>query len=85
MYLKDQNALDDFLISSGLDGSILRLADGSALSGNDLAEVVLIARKVSSLLLNFPKNYDIRLIEHAAIAEALQSGGGDGFLPEEPG
>ena len=46
------------------------------MSGNDLAEVVLIARKVSSLLLNFPKNYDIRLIEHAALAEALLSGGG---------
>ncbi len=76
VYLKDQNALDDFLISSGLEGSVLRLADGSALSGNDLAEVLLVARKVSSLLLNFPKNYDTRLIEHAAIVEALQNGSG---------
>ena len=76
VYLKDQNALDDFLIASGLEGSILTLSDGSALSGNDLAQVLLVARKVSSLLLNFPKNYNSELIEHAAIVEALRNGSG---------
>ena len=74
VYLKDQNALDDFLIASGLEGSILTLSDGSALSGNDLAQVLLVARNVSSLLLNFPKNYNSELIEHAAIVEALRNG-----------
>ena len=72
VYLKDQGDLDDFLLGSGLEGSVLKLASGAALSGNDLSEVLKVARKVVSLLDSFPKNYWNHLIEHAAIVGALR-------------
>ena len=74
VYLKDQNELDDFLLESGLEGSVMTLSDGSALSGNDLSEVLLVARRVSNLITKFPQTYWGYLVEHATIVDALSSG-----------
>ena len=40
VYLKDQSALEDFLIQQGSEGSILRLSDESEISSQDLIRVV---------------------------------------------
>ncbi|TNF59356.1 MAG: DNA gyrase subunit B, partial [Rhodobacteraceae bacterium] len=44
VYLKDQAALDDYLIQQGIEGAVLRLGTGEELVGQDLARVVDEAR-----------------------------------------
>jgi len=49
-YLKDERALDDHLIDSGLEGAAFRLGDNSAQSREDLRRTVDIARSVTNLV-----------------------------------
>ena len=74
VYLKDQVALEDFLIEQGLEGSVLELGDGSRISGADLARVLGEARRVRNILNAFPTNYSRHVLEQAAIAGALVPG-----------
>ncbi|WP_424926952.1 DNA topoisomerase (ATP-hydrolyzing) subunit B [Amaricoccus tamworthensis] len=74
VYLKDQAALDDYLINQGLDGASLRLGDGSVVAGGDLARVVTEAREVKSSLEAFPTHYSRHVLEQATIAGALLPG-----------
>ncbi|MEL6279555.1 MAG: DNA topoisomerase (ATP-hydrolyzing) subunit B [Pseudomonadota bacterium] len=71
VYLKDQRALEDFLIDSGIEGATLTLADGSQLAGPDLRRVVEEARTVHSLLTSLPTHYPRFVVEQAAIQGAL--------------
>ncbi|MEM7269382.1 MAG: DNA topoisomerase (ATP-hydrolyzing) subunit B [Pseudomonadota bacterium] len=68
VYLKDQKALDDYLIEQGLEGAILRLADGAQLGGEDLRRVVEEARTVRAILSAFPTHLPRFVLEQAAIA-----------------
>ncbi|MXU64863.1 DNA topoisomerase (ATP-hydrolyzing) subunit B [Oceanomicrobium pacificus] len=74
VYLKDQMALEDYLIEQGLTDASLQLGDGSVLAGADLARVVDEARQVRTILNAFPTLYPQFVIEQAAIAGALVSG-----------
>ncbi|TPE49707.1 DNA topoisomerase (ATP-hydrolyzing) subunit B [Amaricoccus solimangrovi] len=74
VYLKDQPALDSYLIEQGLEGASLRLGDGSVLAGADLARVVEEARAVRAALGSFPTHYSRHVLEQAAIAGALARG-----------
>ncbi len=74
VYLKDQIALEDYLIEQGLEGSVLELGDGSRISGADLARVLAEARRVRNILNAFPTNYSRHVLEQAAIAGALVPG-----------
>jgi DNA gyrase subunit B len=74
VYLKDQPALDQYLIEQGLDGARLRLGSGAVLAGADLARVVEEARAVRAALNAFPTHYARHVIEQAAIAGALMPG-----------
>ena len=78
VYLKDQPALDDYLIEQGLDGASLRLGSGEVLSGADLARVVAEARQARAALAAFPTLYPRPILEQAAIAGALVTGQLDG-------
>ena len=44
VYLKDQAALEDYLIEMGVEGAVLRLGTGEEIAGADLARVVEEAR-----------------------------------------
>ena len=57
VYLKDQAALDAYLIEAGLEGAMLRLGSGAVLAGADLARVVEEARVVRATLAAFPTHY----------------------------
>jgi DNA gyrase subunit B len=70
-YLKDERALEDYLIEQGLEGVTLRLANGEARSGLDLRHVVEQARAVRSILSGLHSRYRRPVIEQAAIAGAL--------------
>ncbi|MET0313308.1 MAG: toprim domain-containing protein, partial [Hansschlegelia sp.] len=70
-YLKDERALEDYLIDQGLDGVTLRLGGGEERSGLDLRTVVETARQIRSLLGQLHSRYRRSVIEQAAIAGAL--------------
>ena len=70
-YLKDERALEDYLIGTGLDGVSLKLADGEVRSGADLRAVVDEARQIRALLGGLHSRYRRAVVEQAAIAGAL--------------
>src|SRR5690606_24387815 len=74
VYLKDQSALDDYLIQQGTDGALLRLGSGEEITGADLSRVVDEARVVRRSLLAFPTHYPTHILEQSAIAGALLPG-----------
>ena len=74
VYLKDQSALEDYLIQQGSEGTILRLGDGSEISSHDLIRVVEEARQLKSVLDAFPTHYPRHILEQAAIAGAFVPG-----------
>lgn len=49
-YLKDDRALEDFLIDAGLDSCVLTLHDGSQISGEDLRATAAQAHEVRNLI-----------------------------------
>ncbi|OWJ80748.1 MULTISPECIES: DNA topoisomerase (ATP-hydrolyzing) subunit B [Haematobacter] len=77
VYLKDQAALEDYLVHQGVEGAILRLGDGSEIAGADLARVVEEARTVRRVLQTFPTHYPQNILEQAAIAGAMLPGAVD--------
>jgi len=71
VYLKDDAALDEYLVDVGLDGLVLEGPDGQR-SGADLRTLVDHARRVRSLMRYVPRKYDYALIEALAINGALK-------------
>ncbi|MGR3397467.1 MAG: DNA topoisomerase (ATP-hydrolyzing) subunit B [Paracoccus sp. (in: a-proteobacteria)] len=74
VYLKNEAALEDYLIQQGVEGATLRLADGQQITGNDLARVVEEARVARRVLRAYPTHYPPHITEQAAIAGALLPG-----------
>ncbi|HEY1143889.1 MAG TPA: DNA gyrase subunit B, partial [Sphingomicrobium sp.] len=72
VYLKDDPALDEYLVDAGLDGLILETTDGTR-SGQDLRVLVDHARRVRTLMRYAPRKYDPALIEALAINGALKT------------
>ena len=70
-YLKDEIALEDYLIETGLGDAVLTLASGEQRSGADLAELVKQARDIRAILETLPSRYPKFIIEQTAIAGAL--------------
>jgi len=70
-YLKDEAALDEYLVHQGSHHAELRLASGTILTGDRLMEVIEKARMVVSLLKRFQAHDWLPAIEHAAIAGVL--------------
>jgi len=77
VYLKDQAALEDYLVHQGVEGAILRLGDGSEIAGADLTRLVEEARTVRRVLQSFPTHYPQNILEQAAIAGAMLPGAVD--------
>ena len=74
IYLKDERALDDHLIDSGLEGATFQLGDGSVQTRDDLRRTVDIARSVTNLVKPLALSRRVTsqaVIEQAAIAGAL--------------
>ena len=69
VYLKDDSALDQYLVDAGLDGLMLEGAEQR--TGEALRELVEHARRVRTLMRYAPKNYDPAMIEALALAGAL--------------
>ncbi len=80
VYLKDQAALDDYLIDMGTEGAVLRLPDGQEIAGNDLTRVIEGARQFRRVLDAFPTHYPRPILEQAALAGAFDPGRADDDL-----
>jgi DNA gyrase subunit B len=80
VYLKDQAALDDYLVEMGTEGAVLRLTDGTEIAGNDLARVIEGARQFRRVLDAFPTHYPRAILEQAALAGAFDPGRADADL-----
>ncbi len=80
VYLKDQAALDDYLMEMGIEGAALRLGNGEEIAGQDLRRVVDEARQVRRILQHFPTHYPQAILEQAAISGAFLPGAADGDL-----
>jgi len=70
-YLKDERALEDYLIDTGLEDTALRLSSGEVRAGNDLRKLVEEARTIRNLLNGLHSRYNRKVIEQAAIAGVL--------------
>jgi DNA gyrase subunit B len=70
VYLKDDAALDEYLVDVGV-GSVSMESAGGGRSGNDLKAVVNHARRMRSLMHYVPRRYDPAIIEGLALVGAL--------------
>ena len=80
VYLKDQSALEDYLIAQGVEGAVLRLPSGEEIAGQDLSRVVEAARTFKRILEAFPTTYPRHILEQAALAGAFDQGRADADL-----
>ncbi len=72
VYLKDDAALDDYLVEAGLEGLVLETTEGPR-SGADLKHLIDHARRVRTLMHYAPRKYDSALLEALAINGALKT------------
>ncbi|WP_341989139.1 DNA topoisomerase (ATP-hydrolyzing) subunit B [Azorhizobium sp. AG788] len=73
-YIKDEKALEDYLITAGLDDASLHLASGEVRTGADLAAVVELARQLRATLNNLHPRYNKAVAEQAVLALAVAAG-----------
>jgi DNA gyrase subunit B len=70
VYLKDDPALDEYLVENGVASSILE-GPGGARSGADLRALVDHARRMRTLMRYVPRRYDPTIIEALAMGGVL--------------
>jgi len=70
VYLKDDSALDQYLVDAGVGANVLE-ASGGARSGEDLRELVEHARRMRTLMRYVPRRYDPMIIEALALGGAF--------------
>jgi DNA gyrase subunit B len=72
LYLKDERALEDYLIDAGVEGAVLRLASGVEFGGPQLKTLVEEARQFRGLMQALHTRYDRAVVEQAMIAGAFR-------------
>ena len=72
-YLKDERALEEYLISAGVEDAVFKTYAGDERAGADLREVVDQARAIRNLLNNLHTRYNRKVVEQAAILGVLSS------------
>jgi DNA gyrase subunit B len=73
-YLKDERALEDYLIDTGLEDTTLALSSGEIRAGLDLRKLVEDARVIRNLLRGLHSRYNRQVVEQAAIMSVLNAG-----------
>jgi DNA gyrase subunit B len=66
-YLKDERALEDYLIDQGLVDAVLVAGDGTERAGRDLREVVDQARQIAGGINGLHSRYNRNIVEQGAI------------------
>ena len=73
VYLKDQAALDRYLVDAGLHGRVLETQSGTRFA-EDLRALVDGALRLKNLLAFVPRRYDLGIVEQMALVGALEPG-----------
>ena len=71
-YLKDERALEDYLIAAGIEEAVLRLSNGEEVAGADLHKLVEDSRTIRGLLGGLHSRYNRQVVEQASIAGVLR-------------
>ncbi|HWU16505.1 MAG TPA: DNA topoisomerase (ATP-hydrolyzing) subunit B, partial [Devosia sp.] len=74
-YLKDEDALNDYLIDAGLEEAVFTTRDGHQHGGTDLRAIVQQARGIVAAIDNLNTRYNRNLVEQAAIVGGLDPDG----------
>ncbi len=77
-YLKDERALEDYLINTGSQDAIYKSDNGLAHKGADLIDIVQNARELNNALNALNNRYNRSIVEQAAIAGAFDAGALEG-------
>ncbi|MGH6769723.1 MAG: DNA gyrase subunit B, partial [Xanthobacteraceae bacterium] len=72
-YLKDERALEEFLIDSGTDEAVLHIYSGEHRAGPDLRRLVEEARIIRNVLNGLHSRYNRQVVEQATILGVLNS------------
>jgi len=70
-YLKDEKALEDYLIGEGLEDAVLITGENATRAAADLREIVEKARRIGAILEGLHSRYPRFIVEQTAIAGAL--------------
>ncbi|HEY1124721.1 MAG TPA: DNA topoisomerase (ATP-hydrolyzing) subunit B [Sphingobium sp.] len=70
VYLKDEPALDQYLVDNGVDTLVLETTGGQR-SGADLRSLIDHARRMRTLMRHVPRRYNYAIVEALALAGAL--------------
>jgi DNA gyrase subunit B len=70
-YLKDERALEDYLIATGVEEAVLKLATGEERASGDLQTLVEEARHSRNILNGLHSRYNRQVVEQAAILGVL--------------
>ncbi|MCZ8370988.1 MAG: DNA topoisomerase (ATP-hydrolyzing) subunit B [Porphyrobacter sp.] len=73
VYLKDQPALDRYLVDAGLQGRVLETSGGTR-GAEELRALVDGALRLKNLLAFVPRRYDSGIVEQMALVGALEPG-----------
>ncbi len=73
VYLKNEQALEEHVLASAIEGSILKSATGTQIAGNDLHDFVLKARRFNALIAKVARKLPANILESAAISGAFDS------------
>lgn len=76
VYLKDDAALEQHLLSSSLEDANFALSDGRILSGDELKSVLEQASKIATAIKSLAKKTPTHLFEAAALAHVFDGKGG---------
>src|SRR5690606_861933 len=74
-YLKDERALEDYLLDAGLDEAVLKTRNGAEHAGADLLGILNQARDITYAIDNLNTRYNRSLVEQAAIVGGLEPEG----------
>jgi DNA gyrase subunit B len=72
-YLKDERALENYLIDTGVEDAVLQLSSGEHRAGADLRALVEEARVIRHVLQGLHNRYNRQVIEQAAILGVLSA------------
>lgn len=70
-YIKNETALEDYLINSGLENVLLKLENGEIRAAKDLLVLLEEAKRLKQLLDSIDISYNKSMLEQAAIAGAF--------------
>ena len=70
-YLKDERALEDYLIHAGLEEAVFRTYSGEERAGEDLRRLVDESRTIRAVLSGMHTRYNRAVVEQSAIAGVL--------------